>query len=97
MVPCDTGCRNCRGDACAASAAFYETKHETDAALSSLPLVTPTQRGAGAPGCGKTGLFPVCYGAGLRRCHAEAELLGRRVEIVSALPESARPFVDERT
>jgi len=97
MVPCDTGCRNCRGDACAASAAFYETKHETDAALSSLPLVTPTQRRPGAPGCGKTGSLLDRYGAGLRRCHAEAELLGRRVKIVSALPESARPFVDERT
>jgi len=82
---------------CKRRSVVIQAKHETDAALSSLPLVTPTQRRAGAPGCGKTGSLLDRYGAGLRRCHAEAELLGRRVKIVSALPESARPFVDERT
>jgi len=44
-----------------------------------------------------TGLLLDRYGAGLRRCHADAELSGCRVKIVSALPEGARPFVDERT
>jgi len=45
----------------------------------------------------RTAIFPVCYGAGLQRCHAEANLSGHRVKIISGLPESARPFVDERT
>ena len=49
---------------------------QPDAAPSSLPLVMPTRRRAGAPCCGMTGSPRDRYSAGLRRCHAAAETSG---------------------